>query len=305
MHMNENKGLILVFLTAIISGFSIFVNSYGVKEFDSSIFAFMKNSIVAVLMFSVIILAGNFSEFRKLKEKQWSRLMAIGLIGGSIPFLMFFKGMQLTTGTTSSFMHKTIFIYASALAVVFLKEKLNWKIILASLLLVFGNYLFIKPDFIFSISHLLVFGAVILWACEYAYSKHVLKELSGNVVAFGRMFFGSLFILIFLFITGKTSKFSMLGPNHFMWLSITSAFLLLYVMTFYNGLKHVKLSTAACILSLGAPITTVLGFIFQDKPLGVMQGFGILLIAAGAVFAVLYSKESSKLALGQEQHGRN
>ena len=100
--MKEKKGLILVILTAIISGFSIFINSYGVKEFDSSIFTFTKNVLVALLLFSVIFAFGNISELKTLKRKNWLQLIIIGLVGGSIPFLLFFEGLKLTTGTTSA-----------------------------------------------------------------------------------------------------------------------------------------------------------------------------------------------------------
>ena len=53
--MENKKGLLLVFLTAVISGFSIFINSYGVKGFDSSVFTFSKNIVVALFLFSIII----------------------------------------------------------------------------------------------------------------------------------------------------------------------------------------------------------------------------------------------------------
>ena len=45
----ERKGLQLVFFTAIISGVSIFINSYGIKGIDSSVFTFSKNIIVGAI----------------------------------------------------------------------------------------------------------------------------------------------------------------------------------------------------------------------------------------------------------------
>src|SRR3989338_8794652 len=101
MHLIENrKGLMLVFFTAIISGFSIFVNSFGVKGFDSSVFTFSKNAVVAILLFAIILGLGNFSELKTLKKRQRLQLAAIGLIGGSVPFLLYFKGLQMAAGAT-------------------------------------------------------------------------------------------------------------------------------------------------------------------------------------------------------------
>ncbi len=288
--MKEKKGLILVILTAIISGFSIFINSYGVKEFDSSIFTFTKNVLVALLLFSVIFAFGNISELKTLKRKNWLQLIIIGLVGGSIPFLLFFEGLKLTTGTTSAFIHKTLFIYATIFALIFLKEKLNKGILVGAGLLLLGNFLMIKPDFKFSVGHLLILIAAILWAIENTYAKHVLKNVSGNVVAFGRMFFGSAFILIYLVISNKVSLLGKLTSTHLFWIIISSGFLLMYVLTYYNGLKHIKVSTATSILVLGSVITTTLNIMFKGTAITILNAGGMLTIVIGALAVIWFSE---------------
>ena len=290
------RGLILVLFTAVISGFSVFINSFGVKEFDSSVFTFSKNILVALLLFSIIIGLGKINELKSLKRKHWLQLTAIGLIGGSIPFLLFFKGLQMTTGTTSAFIHKTIFVYVTVFALLFLKEKLTKTLFIGAGLLLLGNYFMIKPDFNFSAGHILIFIATIFWAVENTYAKHVLKEISGTIVAFGRMFFGSLFIFMFLLATSKISLINKLTVNHYFWIIISSIFLLLYVFSYYNGLKHIKVTTAACILSLGAPVTTLLSFIFKGMPITIYQSFGILLIILGIVSLVWLTQIISLIA---------
>ncbi|MBL7055319.1 DMT family transporter [Candidatus Woesearchaeota archaeon] len=303
----NNKGLMLVFLTALISGFSIFINAFGVKGFDSSVFTFSKNIVVALFLFSILMFFNKFNELRKLSLKQWKQLMFIGLIGGSIPFLLFFKGLQMTTGTSSAFIHKTLFIYASVFALLFLKEKLNKGFILGAGLLLIGNYLMLKPSFEFSFWHVLVLVATIFWAAENAISKNALKELSGTIVAFGRMFFGSLFILVFLISTGKFSSIFSMSIEQYGWILITSVFLLGYVLTYYNGLKRVKLSVAAPVLALGSPITTLLNLVYKGIALSLNQSLGILLIIAGIMSIVWFVKVSEllKYMFKVGQHGRS
>jgi len=293
--IKNKNGLILVLFTAIISGFSIFINSIGVKEFDSSIFTFAKNLVVAILLLAIIIGLGNFSELKQLKKMHWLQLIVIGFIGGSIPFLLFFRGLQLTAGTTSAFIHKTIFIYITIFALLFLKEKLTKGLLIGAALLLLGNYLLIKPDFAFSFGHLLIIVAVIFWAAENTFAKYVLrqKELSGTLVAFGRMFFGSLFISIFLLSTGKIQLLTKLTTTHILWILLSSIFLVLYVFTYYNSLMHIKITTAAAILTIGSPITTLLSWLFAGKTVTLSQSIGMLLIAAGIIsviwFATIYS----------------
>ncbi len=279
----DKKGIMLVILTAIISGFSIFVNSIGVKEFDSSLFTFLKNSVVAVVLLCIILGIGKWSELKILTKKQWSQLMGIGFIGGSIPFLLFFKGLQLTSGTTGSFIHKTMFIFVAFFAVAFLKEKLAPKIVVGATLLIAGNYLLIRPDFALSVGHMFILIATVFWAAESTLSKHVLKDISSTVVAFGRMFFGSLFIQVFLKSAGKMASFSSLTTTHILWIGLTSLFLIGYVLTFYNGLARIPVILASCIMTLGSPITTVLGWIFSDKPVTLFQAGGIFLILVGII----------------------
>ena len=281
-------GLLLVLFTAIISGFSIFINSIGVKEFDSSIFTFAKNLVVAALLLAIIIGLGNFSDLRLLKRKHWLQLTLIGLIGGSIPFLLFFRGLQLAAGTTSAFLHKTIFIYITIFALLFLKEKLTKGLFIGAALLLLGNYLLIRPDFSFSLGHLLIVIAVIFWAAENTFAKYVLrqKELSGTLVAFGRMFFGSIFILAFLIFSGKIQLLGKLTATHFMWILLSTVFLLFYVFTYYNGLKHIKVTTAASILTIGSPITTLLSWLFAGKAITLSQSVGMLLIVAGIISVI-------------------
>tara|TARA_Y100000310_G_scaffold343478_1_gene451310 strand:- start:2788 stop:3696 length:909 start_codon:yes stop_codon:yes gene_type:complete len=297
--MNKKNGLILVFLTAIISGFSIFINKFGVSGIDSSVFTFSKNIVVALFLFSVVLLIGEFKVLKNLTKKQWLNLGLIGLIGGAIPFLLFFKGLQLGSVVGGAFIHKTLFIYASLFALLFLKEKLNWKIIVVAGLLLIGNLLLLKiKAFSFGFGEGLVLIATLFWAGENVLSKHVLKELSGNVVSFGRMFFGSVFILIFLMFTGKLNLVYSLSLSQISWIIITSVMLLLFVMTYYNGLKFVKVSTATSILLLGSPITTLLSFVFAGSNLVLSQVLGILLILVGILVSVFFVEfTDSKLQL--------
>ena len=142
---------------------------------------------------------------------------------------------------------------------------------------------------------MLVLGATLLWAVENVISKHVLKEISGNTVALGRMLFGSLFILAFLFATGKAPMITAITPVQAAWVLVTAALLLGYVTTWYNGLKQVKVSVAASILLLGSPITTLLNLAY-GSPVSAQQWIGIALLSAGTFVAVYFVQLSLRLS---------
>ncbi|MEM4260161.1 MAG: EamA family transporter [Candidatus Woesearchaeota archaeon] len=280
----KKKGLFLVLLTALISGISIFVNTFGVKGINPYMFTGLKNIIVAILLFSIILLAKNFNELKKLKKKEWYMLILVGLIGGSIPFLLFFKGLQLTTAASGSFVHKTMVVWVIIFSILFLKEKINYKYVIGAFFLLAGNFLLLKLTGLkIDQGMLLILIATIIWSVEIIISKQLLNNLSGNIVAFGRMFFGSIFITIFLFVTNNFNSIQKFSTTHLVWIIITSIFLLGYVITFYNGLKYVSTSTATAILSLGSVVTTICQLIFTNVSVGVLEICGLVLIIVGVL----------------------
>lgn len=283
----EKKGVLLVLSTALISGFSIFINKFGVKGFDPYLFTWLKNSVVAFFLLGLILGVKELGELRKLRGKDWLLLTAIGLVGGAIPFLLFFKGLSLTSGANAAFLHKTMFVYVAILAALFLKEKIDRRILLAAALLLLGNALFLKIlPFGSRPGDLLVFLATLLWAGETILAKYALRTISPRVVAFGRMGMGSLFILLFLIAIGQAGAIADLTPAHFGWVLVTSAFLFGYVTTWYAGLRSVKASVATSILLLGGPITALLTLLAGGGVPPLAQLVGVLLLIGGVVVLI-------------------
>jgi len=278
-----NKGYFLVFLTAVISGFAIFINRFSVNVLNPYIFTWLKNLIVAFLLTGSLLAFKDWKVLKRLTKKQWFLLITIGLIGGSIPFLLFFKGLSLTTAAKGAFLHKTMFLYVAALSSIFLKEKIDQRFFIGGLILILANLLLLKKlPLSINQGDLLVLLATLLWATENTISKYVLRELPGRTVAWARMFFGSLFIFIFLFLTGQLSLLS--GPTleQVNWVIITSIILLGYVMTWYSGLKYIPVSKATAILLLGSPITTLLSLIWT-KQVNSQEIFASFLIILGII----------------------
>jgi len=294
--VGENKGLILVLATAIISGFSIFLNSFVVKGFNPFVFTTLKNAFVALFLISVILLLGEWKNLAKLTKGQWTKLAAVGLIGGSIPFLMFFYALKIvSSAATAGFLQKTIFIWATVFAVVFLREKINKMFLAGAALLLLGNFLLFSDLSTFGLPEILVLIAAIMWAAEIVLAKHLLNDVYGRVVAFGRMFFGAGFMLLFLAGTGQLQEIGALTTEHWLWIAITGVLLFLYVFTFYTGLKYVDVSKATAVLLLGQPITGILSMVFSGKAIGFNEAIGFTLIIAGVMLIIGISYFASLL----------
>ncbi len=302
----EKKGLLLVLLTAAVSGASIFANSFAVKGINPSVFTFLKNAVVAVFLFSLLLAVRELPALKSLSRRQLGKLAAIGLIGGSAPFLLFFYALRFTTAINAGFLHKTLFIWTAIFATVLLKEKISRNYLLGAALLLAGNSLFFSLSS-FGFPEALVLIATLLWAAENTIAKHALRHLRGTTVAFGRMFFGSTFILLFLLFTNQLpAAFSLTLPQ-MQWVLLTSGFLFAYVLSWYSGLRYLPVHKAAAVLLLAQPVTVFLSFAFLGESLGLSQAFGLLLIIAG-VFIIagfgyfLHASKSKGLSIAAERN---
>jgi drug/metabolite transporter (DMT)-like permease len=283
----KERGVILVLFTALISGFSIFINKFGVKGINPYIFTWSKNIAAVMLLFCVILFLRKFNELKGLDRKSWEKLALIGFFGGSVPFLLFFKGLQITSAANASFIHKMMFIFVAVLAAIFLKEKISKKIIIPAGMLLAGNALLLKLTWTsINIGDVMIFTAMLFWAVEITMSKNALKNISSEIVAFGRMFFGAVFILAFLVASGNIGNAAALTLPQITWVFVTSLFLFLYLFTFYNGLKFIEAHVAASILLLGSVVTTLLSVAFSNAAITIAQALGMLLLVAGVIGVV-------------------
>ncbi|MBW2971073.1 DMT family transporter [Candidatus Woesearchaeota archaeon] len=295
--MDDKKGLRLVLLTAIISGFSVFLNRFGVSGMNSYVFVWLKNSVVAVLLASLLLSLKRINILKKLTRSQWSRLILIGLVGGSVPFLLFFRGLQIGNAVSAAFIHKTMFIWVALLSMIILRQKLSKKLIVPAGLILLGNLLVMQlGSFSIGTGEIMILAATLLWSAETLISKRLLEEVESNIIAFGRMFFGSLFVLAFLVLSSNIYSITALGIAHYGWVVVTSILLLGYVITWYNGLKNTDAVAATSVLLLGSPITTLLNFVFVEQMVAPVEiaGIVILIVGVGSAFVVLRSSKSAQ-----------
>lgn len=290
----DKKGIGLVIMTAVISGFSIYLNKFGVSLSDPVVFTFLKNTLVALILSLIVLNWKNLSAMRRLDIKNWTTLLAIGLIGGGIPFILFFKGLAMTSAAQGSFIHKTMFIYVAVLAALFLREKINKYFFGGALLVLIGN-LFIIRNFslIPNGGDFLVLAAALFWAVENIISKSAMKKINCDTIAWARMFFGAIFILAYLGINGRSSLIASLDLKQIGWIMFTAVLLFGYVITWYRGLAKIPVSVATSVLLLGSPVTTLLTILSSEKING-MEILSAFLIVSGVIVIIAFSHESLK-----------
>ncbi|MCX6745604.1 MAG: DMT family transporter [Candidatus Parcubacteria bacterium] len=284
-----NKGLYLVLGTALISGVSVFLNKFAVQAISNSdVFTTSKNLLVGIILTALVLTPFLFNKIRNVARADWLKLGLIGIIGGSAPFLLFFKGLSLTSASSAAFIHKTLFIWVSLLAIYFLREKIGKLQYLALALLFFGNFVMLGFKFFnYGYGEFLVLVATLMWAIEFVIAKKVLRNIDSEIVAWARMFFGSIILLAYLAATSQIQNLITLNSNQWVWVAISSVLLLGYVLTWYKALKYLPAVTVTSILVLASPITTCLEIINTHK-FNIYQIGGSLLITLACVL-IIYS----------------
>jgi drug/metabolite transporter (DMT)-like permease len=183
-----------------------------------------------------------------------------------------------------------MFVYVAFFAAAILREKISFKLYSLGAVLLLGNLLLLKslPSSLHTGDYLIL-AATLFWAFEYTISKAALETISPKIVALSRMGIGSLFILIFLVFTGNITPVAKLSMAQIPWILIASGLLLGYVLTWYTGLKSVKVTTATVILLLGSPITTALALL-SGRAVTVNQFAGLAIVATGIIAALGLNK---------------
>ncbi len=300
---NTKKGFYLVLATALISGFSVFINKFAVEAVTNShVFATAKNVLVGLVLSGLVLTPFLLPKLKNISKKQWGLLILIGAIGGSVPFLLFFKAVSLTSAASAAFVHKTLFVWVSLLAVWFLKEKIGSLQYLALLLLFIGNWALQGFKFFsFSYAELLALIATLMWSVEFIIAKKVLQNIEAEIVAWARMFFGAIILLGFLGYIGRLGDLAAFNLNQWSWISLTSFLLLCYVLTWYKALKYLPAATVTSILVLASPITTLLNGIFVTRNYDLNQffGTGLVFLACGIIIYSFKQIKDAKDPVGQ------
>lgn len=266
------QGIFLAFTTAVISGVAIFYNKvFLLSGIDPLVFNILKNGGVAIILLGILFSTGTINSLRKYSRTTLLQLLSIGIIGGGIPFYLFFTGLQQISAIQANFIHKTLFLWVAILAVPFLKEKLSWKLLLTysiiAAITLFTNGL---PKFTFSQGELFILGATLLWSIEQIIAKKTLTHVPAKAVAFFRMFIGT---CVLLFIFPFTKDISALIIPQQMILPVIGSIILLsaYVLTWYHALAKAPASIVSSILILATPVTTLLSVGLLNQPLSLTQ----------------------------------
>jgi drug/metabolite transporter (DMT)-like permease len=284
------RGAMLAVGTAAISGLAVYLNAFGVRLVsDAAVYTTAKNAVAALILVGLALALGARREVRSLDGRKRTGLVAIALIGGSIPFVLFFGGLAMATAPTAAFIHKTLFIWVALMAVPLLGERLGLIPIAALGTLLVGQVLIAPPTGMgWGMGETMITAATLLWSVEVVVAKRLLAGISAPLLAASRMGLGLVVLLGYLALTGRLGGFAAIGAEAWLWVLVTGLLLAGYVATWYGALRLAPATTVTSILVAAAVVTGVLSAVSAGTAPDVTVVAGYLLILGGvAAVAVL------------------
>jgi drug/metabolite transporter (DMT)-like permease len=281
---HARRGIVYALGAAVVSGVAVFLNADAIKAFPSATVATTdKNLVAAVMLAGAAVLAEarrpGAALVRPRRPAQWWGLAAVAVIGGSIPFVLFFEGLAQATSVRAQFLHKTLVIWVALLALVVLRERLRPLHLAAVGLLVWGQAAI--GGGVSGLSsgrgEAMILAATLLWAVEVVVAKRLLADLPPLTVALARMGGGVVLLVAW---TAVTEGLPVPDAGQLGWALLTGAILAGYVACWYAALARAGALDVTAVLVLAAPVTALLDAAARGRSLA-PQGVGLVLVAAG------------------------
>lgn len=289
MDTRHQRGILLAAVTAAISGVAVYVNGIGVRAVgDATLYTTMKNLVAAVVLLAV---AGGLAARRRSPSpatsaggsgRRWAPVVA--LLGGSVPFLLFFEGLARADSVDAAFIHKTLILWVALLAGPVLGERLRGRHVVAIGLLLAG-WLGLSggfPSIGWGTGEAMVLAATLLWAVEVVVARRLLATVDWSALATWRMAGGVVLLLVWTLVTGRGAALLGAGSVAWGWAVLTGVLLSGYVATWYAALQRAPALDVTAVLVAAAVLTALLRAALDGAPLGAdLPWLGLLGAGAG------------------------
>lgn len=288
------SGVRYALAAAVVSGGAVFVNGLAVRRFDDpTVYTTAKNLIAGAIL-TCVLLAWRRSEPTAAPPSASvrMRLALVALIGGAVPFVLFFEGLSRATSTNAAFIHKTLVIWVAIGAAAVLSERVT-AVHAGAIGLLLAGHLVLggQPPIGLGTGEIMILTATLLWAAEVLVVKRLLGDVPPGVAAATRMAGGSALLVMWLVVRGDIAGLGRFTVQQWGWLVLTGVTLSIFVGTWYRALALAPAIDVTAILVLGAVITGLLNSGFRGVPLTV-DSYGYVLLAAGALVVAVAGRRT-------------
>lgn len=125
---------------ALLAAIAVVLSKAGVKDTDSSLAFAIQSILILIISWIAALLQKQTSGIANIDKRTWIFLICAG-VATCLSSLFTFRALKLGPASLISSLERLSLVFAVVLAVLFLKEKLNWQVIVGIILMIGGAVL--------------------------------------------------------------------------------------------------------------------------------------------------------------------
>ncbi len=225
----------------------------------------------------------------RVQKRDIFKLIALGIIGNTIYQLLFIKGINLTTASSTAIIMAMTPVSVALLSSLLKQEKVHWAAWVGILLSFVGFYLVIteRPgSFLFSWENLkgdlMIFLGNIVWAVYTVFSKPFLARISPLKWSTLSLAAGTLFYLPFCIPAFSSQDYNQVSIRSWAILAFSGIFALaVSYVVWYLSVRRVGNSKTAIYGNITPIFTVIFAFVLIGERISLWQGLGTLILLSG------------------------
>ncbi|MGB8955913.1 MAG: DMT family transporter [Tumebacillaceae bacterium] len=281
------RHFLLLLIPVFIWGSNFVAGSWLVGYFHPLILG-----AIRILFTSAFLLSFAYFTHRliRITKREWLYLLSIGLIGTLMNQTFFFEGLQYTTATEAALIMSLAPIATSILGYFWLREALTVRMMLGSVVAVFGVYMLVmhgKQHVSVGIGDLLIAGAMLTFSISIILVRKITQTLESMTATVYSTVIGACMFVPFVYVSDNHPVVA-----HTVWpwiLAALSGILSQGVggLIWNRGITKVGASKASILLNLQPFVAMLVGFLALGTPITQSQVIGGVLIVLGVVVATV------------------
>ncbi len=290
-------GIAFALGAAVVSGGSVWLNAQVVARVelfgDPGTYTTAKNVVAGAVVLAVAAVAALRGTAQGLtrprRRSQWWGLAAVAVVGGSLPFLLFFEGLAASGAPgDAQLVHKAgLLAFVALLAPSVLRERLGAFQLAGVGLVLFGYWMLSADLRALQVGRglLLVLAAALCWAVESVVDRWLLSDVTPVTVAVARLSVGSVVLLAVGLLNGDAARLGDLGVAGWSWVAVTGFVLAVYAGLWLYALANAPALDVTAVLALAVPLTAVVAMVLDGAT--VPEPGGLVVVAGGAVVVAM------------------
>jgi transporter family protein len=132
--------IVFALLAAFSAAVAITLSKAGLKNVDSSLAFALQSVLILIVAWSVVLVQKGYSGLATIDKRTWIYLGIAGVVT-CLSSLFQFRALKLGEAALVSSLERLSLVFAILFAFFFLKEQINWKVIVGAALMIGGAVL--------------------------------------------------------------------------------------------------------------------------------------------------------------------